>query len=70
MTVFPFILRGVRLAGIDSAMAPGEVRQQIWQRLAGDLKPAQLGEGVKALKLEQHYDVLLQARARDSRRVA
>ena len=53
MTVFPFILRGVKLAGIDSAMTPAEVRQQIWQRLGGDLKPAQLGEGVTALTLEQ-----------------
>jgi putative YhdH/YhfP family quinone oxidoreductase len=53
MTVFPFILRGVRLSGIDSAMAPAETRKQIWQRLAGELKPAQLGEGVQALQLEQ-----------------
>jgi NADPH:quinone reductase-like Zn-dependent oxidoreductase len=53
MTVFPFILRGVRLAGIDSAMAPAEIRQQIWQRLAGELKPAKLDEGVQVLELEQ-----------------
>ncbi|WP_418320549.1 MDR family oxidoreductase [Piscinibacter sakaiensis] len=36
-TVMPFILRGVTLAGIDSVMAPLAVRQQAWQRLAGDL---------------------------------
>ena len=53
MTVFPFILRGVRLAGIDSAMTPAEIRQQIWQRLAGELKPATLDEGVQVLELEQ-----------------
>jgi hypothetical protein len=43
----------VRLAGIDSAMAPAEIRQQIWQRLAAELKPAKLDEGVQVLELEQ-----------------
>jgi len=35
-TVFPFILRGVTLAGIDSAQCPREPRLAIWQHLAGD----------------------------------
>ncbi len=35
-TVYPFILRGVTLAGIDSAQCPRESRLQIWQRLATD----------------------------------
>ena len=33
-TVFPFILRGVTLAGIDSNTAPSDLRQRAWQRLA------------------------------------
>ena len=33
-TVFPFILRGVTLAGIDSNTAPGPLRQRAWSRLA------------------------------------
>ena len=33
-TVFPFILRGVTLAGIDSNTAPPELRQRAWDRLA------------------------------------
>ena len=33
-TVFPFILRGVTLAGIDSNTAPGPLRQRAWDRLA------------------------------------
>ncbi|WP_412067758.1 MDR family oxidoreductase [Rubrivirga sp. IMCC43871] len=33
-TVFPFILRGVTLAGIDSNTAPVALRQQAWQALA------------------------------------
>lgn len=41
-TVAPFILRGVTLYGIDSVMAPLAVRQQAWDRLAGDLDIAKL----------------------------
>jgi acrylyl-CoA reductase (NADPH) len=33
-TVAPFILRGVRLLGVDSVMAPRERRLRAWQRLA------------------------------------
>ncbi|KHT23014.1 MDR family oxidoreductase [Pectobacterium brasiliense] len=33
-TVMPFILRNVRLQGVDSVMAPLDRRQQAWERLA------------------------------------
>jgi acrylyl-CoA reductase (NADPH) len=36
-SVAPFILRGVSLLGIDSVMAPRELREEAWQRLAKDL---------------------------------
>ncbi len=36
-TVFPFILRGIRLIGIDSVYTPREERLAAWQRLASDL---------------------------------
>lgn len=36
-TVFPFILRGVKLLGVDSAATPMPLRKQMWLRLAGDL---------------------------------
>ena len=36
-TVFPFILRGVILAGIDSVMADMDIRVKAWERLARDL---------------------------------
>lgn len=36
-TVFPFILRGVILAGIDSVMASMDLRLEAWKRLASDL---------------------------------
>ncbi|HVU90307.1 MAG TPA: YhdH/YhfP family quinone oxidoreductase [Pirellulales bacterium] len=40
LTVFPFILRGVDLAGIDSAECPMATRRKLWQHLATDWKPA------------------------------
>ena len=41
-TVMPFILRGVRLLGVDSVMAPRPLRLAAWERLAKDLDPALL----------------------------
>jgi len=38
INVFPFILRGVRLIGIDSAECPMERRIRVWQRLASEWK--------------------------------
>jgi putative YhdH/YhfP family quinone oxidoreductase len=42
LTVFPFILRGVSLVGIDSAWRSDEERHTIWNHLAGDWKPPAL----------------------------
>ncbi|MBK8323078.1 MAG: oxidoreductase [Betaproteobacteria bacterium] len=39
-SVAPFILRGVRLIGVDSVMAPRTDREEAWARLAADLAPA------------------------------
>jgi NADPH2:quinone reductase len=41
-TVMPFILRGVNLLGINSSATPRDVRLDVWQRIATDLRPAQL----------------------------
>lgn len=41
-TVFPFILRGVNLLGIDSVYCPMEIRQPLWERMASELKPDSL----------------------------
>ncbi len=51
MTVLPFILRGVKLLGIDSVMCPAETRLEVWRRLAGDLKPAHLAATTRTLSL-------------------
>jgi NADPH2:quinone reductase len=41
-TVYPFILRGVSLLGASSANCPMGLRQEIWARLGGDLRPPAL----------------------------
>lgn len=38
LTVYPFILRGVQLIGIDSAECDIELRRKVWERLAGPWK--------------------------------
>jgi acrylyl-CoA reductase (NADPH) len=43
-SVFPFILRGVALLGIDSVRCPIDRRREVWHRLATDLRPPQLDE--------------------------
>jgi acrylyl-CoA reductase (NADPH) len=58
-TVFPFILRGVNLLGIDSVNCSREVRLAIWQRCATDLKPRGLLESIASeITLEGLPDVL------------
>ncbi|PFO08329.1 oxidoreductase [Bacillus sp. AFS076308] len=58
-TVFPFILRGVNLLGIDSVYCPMETRLKIWDRLASDFKPANLEELIQSeVTLEQLPEVL------------
>jgi len=51
-TVLPFILRGVRLIGVDSAATPMSLRQRVWWRLASDLKPPHLGKIAQTIGLD------------------
>lgn len=51
-TVFPFILRGVALLGMDSAQLAIERRRAIWARLATDLRPRSLGEHATEVTLD------------------
>ncbi|WP_339733767.1 oxidoreductase [uncultured Gimesia sp.] len=53
LTVFPFILRGVTLDGIDSAWYPIERRTALWQKLATDWKLPDLEDRAKVITLEQ-----------------
>ena len=51
-TVFPFILRGVALLGIDSVAMPLQQRRDVWQRIATDLRPRGLdGIGTREVTL-------------------
>lgn len=52
INVFPFILRGVRLIGIDSAQCPAETRLQVWKKLAREWKPEQLQDMTTESPLE------------------
>lgn len=51
-TVFPFILRGVSLLGIDSGFIGFPTRQRVWDRLAFDLKPRYLHEITRTIALD------------------
>jgi putative YhdH/YhfP family quinone oxidoreductase len=53
LTVFPFILRGVSLHGIDSQHYPIEPRQMLWKKLAHDWKPQKLPEMATQITLDQ-----------------
>jgi putative YhdH/YhfP family quinone oxidoreductase len=58
-TVFPFILRGVNVLGIDSVPTPVERRAEIWRRLATDLRPPHLEDLIaEEVTLEQTPDAL------------
>lgn len=51
-SVAPFILRGVRLIGVDSVMCPKPRREQAWARLAKDLDMAKLDALTTHIKLD------------------
>lgn len=54
LSVFPFILRGVRLQGIDSQHCPMPLRVRIWKNLADAWKP----EGLDTLYTETGLEAL------------
>jgi acrylyl-CoA reductase (NADPH) len=65
-TVFPFILRGVSLIGIDSAHVPIVERRALWARIATDLRPVGLGDDVTEVDLDglaPALDAILAGRA-------
>ncbi|HJT33056.1 MAG TPA: YhdH/YhfP family quinone oxidoreductase [Pirellulales bacterium] len=63
LTVYPFILRGARLIGIDSAECPHDRRVAVWQRLADEWKLEKLDElatEVTLAELGPHIEKILQ----------
>jgi acrylyl-CoA reductase (NADPH) len=57
-TVFPFILRGISLYGIDSAQCPYAERINIWEKLAGDWKIDHLDYLATEIGLDQLSDYI------------
>ncbi|KMM36320.1 NADPH:quinone oxidoreductase family protein [Guptibacillus hwajinpoensis] len=58
-TVFPFILRGVNLLGIDSVYCPMEKRKEIWKKAAKDYKPTEHLEAIhNEVTIEELPEVL------------
>jgi len=51
-TVFPFILRGAALLGMDSVNMPIARRRELWDRLATDLRPPDLGRHCTEVTLD------------------
>jgi putative YhdH/YhfP family quinone oxidoreductase len=67
LNVYPFILRGVSLFGIDSALCPPSVREEVWRRLAGKWKPTRLMESaieVPLSGLEEKFEAMLRGELR------
>jgi putative YhdH/YhfP family quinone oxidoreductase len=55
-TVYPFILRGVTLAGIDSANCPRPERLEMWRKLAGPWSVARLDSLADEITLDELPD--------------
>ncbi|MDH3329022.1 MAG: YhdH/YhfP family quinone oxidoreductase [Desulfobulbaceae bacterium] len=53
INVYPFILRGVKLIGIDSAQCPLGKRKKIWKKLAGEWQIPYLEEMSRTIKLNE-----------------
>lgn len=66
-TVLPFILRGVSLLGVDSVNCPMPLRQEVWRRLASDMRPAHLKEITRTIafaELPSVFDKFIGAQIR------
>ena len=61
-TVLPFILRGVRLIGVNSGDTPMPLRRKVWGRLAADLKPRHFNDIAHIISLDDlpaYFDRML-----------
>lgn len=65
LSVYPFILRGVSLCGIDSAQCPLALRKRIWGKLAGEWKLAalpKLATDIRLSQLNEYIEKILQGK--------
>ena len=56
-SVAPFILRGVRLIGVDSVQCPMPPRVAAWERLARDLDRELLAKMTETVTFEKTFDI-------------
>ena len=52
-TVFPFILRGIALQGIDSAESPISYKKYLWDKIASDWQIGYSKSSIKIIKLSE-----------------
>ncbi len=65
LSVFPFILRAVRLQGIGSQNCSMDLRTRIWQKLANEWKPdvlEMLATEIELAELDAKIDLILQGK--------
>ena len=60
LSVAPFILRGVKLIGVDSVMAPRDVRMEAWAHLADTLDREQIARIARTVGLTGAIEVAAQ----------
>jgi NADPH:quinone reductase-like Zn-dependent oxidoreductase len=53
LSIYPFILRGVTLAGIDSAKCPRPQREEMWRKLSGPWRPMGLEQVASVVTLDE-----------------
>ncbi|MCA9052218.1 MAG: YhdH/YhfP family quinone oxidoreductase [Planctomycetaceae bacterium] len=58
LTVYPFLLRGVKLDGIDSAQCPREKRIDLWRKLSGEWRLEGLDRVAREFELSQVASVV------------
>ncbi len=58
-SIFPFILRGVKLIGIDSVECPMNKRLKVWNKMANEFKPDCLAELTSEIALEDTIEQLM-----------
>lgn len=64
-SVYPFILRGITLFGIDSVQCPKDLRVEIWDLLSSKWKPESLHDNIKEISLEElseSIDIMLEGK--------
>ena len=52
-SIFPFILRGLSLFGIDSAESLIEVKEEIWNNFSSSWKLENIDENIKDISLNE-----------------